>query len=177
MTSPTILHASWGSSCSYRVRICLNLKNIPYQVNPVKATRLGDEYRGYEVEMNPMKYIPILHIDSHVLIESLAIMQYLEETRPQPSLMPRDSYKRAQVRAICDAIASGIQPLQNTGPLHLLGKYSSKEKETEWARHWIIRGFSALEKLLLFSAGTCCVGDEITLADCCLVPQVLNARK
>uniref|UniRef100_A0A182K9D5 GST C-terminal domain-containing protein n=1 Tax=Anopheles christyi TaxID=43041 RepID=A0A182K9D5_9DIPT len=94
-------------------------------------------------------------------------MYYLEETRPQRPLMPQDVLKRAKV------IASGVQPLQNLIVLIHVGE----EKKKEWAQHWITRGFRAIEKLLSTSAGKFCVGDEITLADCCLVPQVFNARR
>lgn len=132
--------------------------------------------------------------DGHTLVESLAIMHYLEETRPQRPLLPQDVLKRAKVREICEVlslslsllkhflnpttfrsqvIASGIQPLQNLIVLIHVGE----EKKKEWAQHWITRGFRAIEKLLSTSAGKFCVGDEVTLADCCLVPQVFNARR
>ncbi|VVC87672.1 unnamed protein product [Leptidea sinapis] len=100
-------------------------------------------------------------------------MHYLEETRPQRSLMPQDCYKRAKVREICEVICSGIQPLQNLIVLIHVGE----EKKKEWAQHWITRGFRAVEKLLSSIAGKYCVGDEITLADCCLVPQVPRRPK
>lgn len=173
--SKVLLYSTWSSSCAYRVRICLALKGIPYDVILAKPAAKGYEMEDQGLELNPTKYVPVLQIDGHVLIESLAIMQYLEETRPEPSLMPKDFFKRAQVRAICDVIVSGIQPLQNSGPLKLIDEYTNK-KSHEWAQHWIMNGFAALEKLLLVSAGTYCVGDEITLADCCLLPQVRNAR-
>lgn len=134
----------------------------------------NDESVKYEA--NPMRYIPALEIDGHTLIESMAIMQYIEETRTQPALLPHDAYKRAQVRAICEVIVSGIQPLQNIGVLNHMGNYLG-ENERKWSQHWIIKGFIAIEKLLSNSAGKYCVGDEITLADCCLIPQVFNARR
>lgn len=111
--------------------------------------------------------------DGHILIESLSIMHYLEETRPQRPILPQDVHKRAKVREICEVIASGVQPLQNLIVLIHVGE----EKKKEWAQHWITRGFRAIEKLLSTSAGKYCVGDEITMADCCLVPQVFNARR
>lgn len=100
-------------------------------------------------------------------------MHYLEETRPQRPLLPQDVHKRAKVREICEVIASGVQPLQNLIVLIHVGE----EKKKEWAQHWITRGFRAIEKLLSTSAGKFCVGDEISMADCCLVPQVFNARR
>ncbi|CAB0013219.1 unnamed protein product [Nesidiocoris tenuis] len=119
-----------------------------------------------------MEHVPALQIDGHTLIESCSIMHYLEETRPQRALMPQDVYKRAKVREICDLICTGVQPLQNLVVLIYVGE----EKKREWAQHWITRGFRAVEKLLSSTAGKYCVGDEITLADCCLIPQVFSAR-
>lgn len=173
------LFSSWRSSCSYRVRICLNLKGIKYDLKPVNLIELAKQVpdnQSEDYKSNPMRYLPSLIIDNHTLVESMAIMQYLEETRPEPSLLPRDFFKRAQVRTICEIIVSGIQPLQNIGVLNLMGHYLS-EKEKAWSIHWILKGFTAIEKLLAESAGIYCVGDDITLADCCLVPQVYNARR
>jgi maleylacetoacetate isomerase len=120
-----------------------------------------------------LKTFLALQIDGHTLVESVAIMHYLDETRPQRPLLPQDFHKRAKVRELCEIISSGIQPLQNLIVLIHVGE----EKKKEWAQHWITRGFRAVEKLLSTSAGKYCVGDEITLADCCLVPQVFNARR
>lgn len=106
------------------------------------------------------------------MVESLSIIYYLNETRPQYPLMPTDFYKRAMVREICDTIASGIQPLQNLAVLIKMG-----DQKMEWARQVIARGFNAVEKLLYKSAGKYSVGDEITIADLCMVPQVYNARR
>lgn len=103
----------------------------------------------------------------------ISILHYLEETRPGRPLLPADVIKRSKVREICEVIASGIQPLQNLTVLIYVGE----EKKKEWAQHWITRGFRAVEKLLSVSAGKFCVGDEISMADCCLVPQVFNARR
>lgn len=103
----------------------------------------------------------------------ISILHYLEETRPGRPLLPADVIKRSKVREICEVIGSGIQPLQNLTVLIYVGE----EKKKEWAQHWITRGFRAVEKLLSVSAGKFCVGDEISMADCCLVPQVFNARR
>lgn len=126
----------------------------------------------------PQKYICVHFVsirppDGHTLIESVAIMHYLEETRPQRPLLPQDVHKRAKTREVCEVITAGIQPLQNLIVLIHVGE----EKKKEWAQHWITRGFRAIEKLLSTSAGKFCIGDEITMADCCLVPQVFNARR
>ncbi|XP_008195660.1 probable maleylacetoacetate isomerase 2 isoform X1 [Tribolium castaneum] len=169
-----LLYSYWRSSCSWRVRIALNLKEIPYDIKPVSLIKTGGEQHTNEFrEVNPMEQVPALHIDGVTLVESLSILAYLEETRPQRPLLPHDVVKRAKVREICEVIASGIQPLQNLVVLIHVGE----EKKNEWAQHWINRGFRAVEKLLSASAGKYCVGDEITLADCCLIPQVFNARR
>lgn len=187
-----ILYSYWRSSCSWRVRIALNLKEIPYDIKPISLIKSGGEQHCNEYrEVNPMEQVPALQIgiinrfvlllsllnyiisDGHTLIESLAIMHYLEETRPQRPLLPQDVHKRAKVRELCEIISSGIQPLQNLIVLIHVGE----EKKKEWAQHWITRGFRAIEKVLSTSAGKYCVGDEITMADCLLVPQVFNARR
>ncbi|XP_046658360.1 probable maleylacetoacetate isomerase 2 [Homalodisca vitripennis] len=169
-----ILYSYWRSSCSWRVRIALNLKEIPYDIKPVSLIKAGGEQHSNEFrELNPIEQVPVLQIDGNTLIESLSIMYYLEETRPQRPLLPQDVVKRAKVREICEVIASGIQPLQNLFVLIQVGE----AKKMEWAQLFINRGFRAVEKLLTSSAGKFCVGDELSIADCCLVPQVFNARR
>ncbi|XP_067894338.1 maleylacetoacetate isomerase isoform X2 [Heterodontus francisci] len=120
-----------------------------------------------------MKQVPALSIDGITLSQSLAIIQYLDETQPGPRLLPEDAKKRAQVRMISNHITSGIQPLQNLNVLQKIGD----EKKLEWAQHFIISGFQALENVLQQTAGRYCVGDEVTMADLCLVPQVYNAER
>lgn len=172
--SKVILYSYWRSSCSWRVRIALNLKEMPYEIKAVSLIKAGGEHHSNDFrELNPMEQVPAIHIDGHTLVESLSIMHYLEETRPNRPLLPLDVIKRAKVREICEVIVSGIQPLQNLSVLIHVGE----EKKDEWAKHWINRGFRAVEKLLGASAGKYCVGDEVTLADCCLIPQVFNARR
>ncbi|XP_062393355.1 maleylacetoacetate isomerase [Sardina pilchardus] len=168
-----VLHGYFRSSCSWRVRIALALKGIDYDqknVNLIKdgGQQVTDQYK----KVNPMQQVPALTIDDMTLSQSLAIIQYIEETRPGPHLLPPDPKKRAQVRMICDIIASGIQPLQN---LYVIKKIGA-EKDS-WAHHFIQRGFEALEPILKQTAGICCVGDEISMADICLVPQVYNAER
>uniref|UniRef100_A0A8C4XD58 maleylacetoacetate isomerase n=1 Tax=Erpetoichthys calabaricus TaxID=27687 RepID=A0A8C4XD58_ERPCA len=150
------------------------LKGIEYDQFPVNLIKDGgqqltDQYR----KINPMQQVPAVCIDGITISQSLAIIQYIEETRPSgPHLLPQDPKKRAQVRVICDLITSGIQPLQN---LHVLQKVG--EGKAEWAKYFIERGFQALEQILVQSAGQYCVGDEISMADICLVPQVYNAAR
>lgn len=109
------------------------------------------------------------------MIESLAIINFLEESYPDPTILPRDIYKRAKARAISDVICSGIQPLQNLK----VQQFSQPDGSLnfEWANYWISQGFSSLEKIISESAGEYCVGNEISVADCCLVPQVANAKR
>ncbi|XP_042293739.1 maleylacetoacetate isomerase isoform X3 [Sceloporus undulatus] len=119
-----------------------------------------------------MKQVPALKIDGITLSQSLAIIEYLEETRPNPRILPQDPKKRAQVRMISDHIVTGIQPLQNLSVLQQMG-----EKKLEWAQRCISSGFEALEQILKKTAGQYCVGNEVTMADLCLVPQVFNAER
>ncbi|XP_033167434.1 probable maleylacetoacetate isomerase 1 [Drosophila mauritiana] len=175
MATKPILYSYWPSSCSWRVRVALAIKKIDYDIKPtsllktVSGHAYTDEYR----EVNPMQKVPSLKIDGHTLCDSVAIMHYLEETRPQPALLPEDPVKRAKVREIVELICSGIQPLQNSSVLDHIGK----DQSLQWAQHWIARGFQGLEKVLSQSAGKFCVGDELSMADICLVPQVRNARR
>ncbi|KAL4613154.1 maleylacetoacetate isomerase isoform X1 [Arapaima gigas] len=168
-----VLHGYFRSSCTWRVRIAFALKGIEYEQVPVNLIKDGglqltDEYK----KVNPMQQVPAVTIDGMTLSQSLAIIQYIEETRPDPALLPVNPQKRAQVRMICDLIVSGIQPLQNLYVLQKIG-----EDKVSWAQHFITRGFVALESLLKQTAGKYCVGDEISMADICLVPQVYNAER
>ncbi|XP_043118604.1 maleylacetoacetate isomerase isoform X2 [Puntigrus tetrazona] len=168
-----VLHGYFRSSCSWRVRIAFALKGIEYEqkaVNLIKdgGQQLTDQFKA----INPMQQVPAVTIDGITLSQSLAIIQYIEETRPEPRLLPADPKQRARVRIICDIIAAGIQPLQN---LYVLQKVGAEK--VQWAQHFITRGFEALEPILKQTAGKYCVGDEISMADICLVPQVYNAER
>nr|QHU80065.1 glutathione S-transferase Z2 [Bemisia tabaci] len=167
------LYSYWRSSCSYRVRIVLNFKGIPYEVKPVNIWKKDEHLTPEYCAINPMQQVPALRIDGRTLIDSISIMHYLEETRPEQPLLPSDPADRAKVREIVSVIASGIQPLQNVGLLQLL----PEEERVQWAQRVINKGFTALEKLLANSAGKYCFGDSISIADCCLIPQVYNARR
>ncbi|XP_019374292.1 PREDICTED: maleylacetoacetate isomerase isoform X3 [Gavialis gangeticus] len=168
-----VLYSYFRSSCSWRVRIALALKGITYDQVPVNLLKDGGQQLTAEFQVvNPMQQVPALKIDGITLSQSLAIIEYLEETRPNPRLLPQDQKKRAQVRMISDHIVSGIQPLQNLAILQRVG-----EKKLEWAQHYITNGFQALERILKHTAGRYCVGDEVSMADLCLVPQVYNAER
>ncbi|XP_013796044.1 maleylacetoacetate isomerase isoform X2 [Apteryx mantelli] len=173
MDSKPILYSYFRSSCSWRVRIALALKGIAYDQVPVNLLKDGGQQFSAEFKaLNPMQQVPALKIDGITLSQSLAIIHYLEETRPNPKLLPQGPKKRAQVRMISDHIVSGIQPLQNLSILQRMG-----EKKMEWAQQCITSGFQALEQILQHTAGRYCVGDEVSMADLCLVPQVFNAER
>ncbi|XP_034714161.1 maleylacetoacetate isomerase isoform X2 [Etheostoma cragini] len=168
-----ILHGYFRSSCSWRVRIAFALKGIEYDQAPVNLIKDGGQQLTEQYKaLNPMQQVPAVEIDGIILSQSLAVIQYIDETRPGPRLLPADPKKRAQVRMISDVIASGIQPLQN---LYVIQKIGAEKGQ--WAQHFIDRGFQALEHILKQTAGEYCVGDEISMADICLVPQVYNAER
>ncbi|XP_003214419.1 maleylacetoacetate isomerase isoform X1 [Anolis carolinensis] len=168
-----LLYTYFRSSCTWRVRIALALKGIAYDPAPVNLVKDGGQQLSPEFQaVNPMKQVPALKIDGVTLSQSLAIIEYLEETRPNPRILPQDPKKRAQVRMISEHIASGIQPLQNLSVLQQMG-----DKKVDWAQRSISSGFEALERILQETAGRYCVGDEVTMADLCLVPQVYNADR
>ncbi|XP_077395672.1 maleylacetoacetate isomerase isoform X2 [Festucalex cinctus] len=168
-----VLHGYFRSSCSWRVRIAFALKGMEYDQVPVNLIKGGGQQLTEEYKtLNPMQQVPAVEMDGITLSQSLAIIQYIDETRTGPRLLPLDPKKRVQVRMISDLIASGIQPLQN---LHVIQKIGAEK--VPWAQHFINRGFEALEPLLKQTAGKYCVGDEISMADICLVPQVYNAER
>jgi len=151
----------------------LSMKNIPYEYKAVDLVKEGGEQLKpeYANEVNPMKGVPSLVVDGKIIAESVAIMEFLEETHPNPPLLPKDPFERAKVRQIVEAIASDIQPPQNLRVLKRL----EEAKRPEWAKYWIEEGFKGLELVLKQTSGEYCVGDQITFADCLLVPQVYNA--
>lgn len=168
-----VLHGYFRSSCSWRVRIAFALKGLEYDQVPVNLVKDGgQQYSSQYKTLNPMQQVPAVEIDGITLSQSLAVIQYIDETRPGQRLLPADPQKRAQVRMISDLIASGIQPLQNLSVIQKIGA-----EKVQWAQHFINRGFQALEPILKETAGKYCVGDEVSMADICLVPQVYNAER
>jgi maleylpyruvate isomerase len=176
------LYTYFRSSAAYRVRIALNLKGLDYEALPVHLLRNGgeqltDAYRA----INPSALLPTLDDDGAVIGQSLAIIEYLEETRPQVPLLPVDSADRARVRALALTVAADTHPLGNLRVLKYL-KHDlnlSEEVKLEWQRHWLRIGMATLETMLSGDArtGLYCHGDTPTLADCCLVPQVFGAQR
>lgn len=176
------LYTYWRSSSAYRVRIALNLKGLDWESVPVHLVRDGGEQHRPEYRaVNPHGQVPALEDGELTLTESLAIIEYLEETRPEPALLPGDAAGRARVRSLALLVACGIQPLNNLGVLQYLGEAAGLDQawRDRWYRHWVCVGFDALEARLARdpATGRFCHGDTPGLADCCLVPQVYNARR
>jgi maleylpyruvate isomerase len=173
------LYSYFRSSAAYRVRIALNLKGVPYDTVPIHLQKEGGINRKPEFRtINPHMRLPALRLDSgDVLIQSLAIIGYLDDIHPQPPLLPRDPIAKARVRAIAEVIACDIHPLNNIGPLRYLKNVFGQDqsKIDAWYHNWIHDGFQAIEEMI--SPGPYTFGGEITLADVCLVPQVYNARR
>ncbi len=175
------LYGYWRSSCSWRVRIALNHKGLPYENVSVHLVKDGGEQHGEAHRArNPMRTVPTLELTEggrvlH-LSQSLAILEYLEERHPSPPLLPAEPLERARVRMLAEMVNSGIQPLQNLSVLRRLkGEMGADEKA--WAVYWIQRGLEALQVAVRETAGTYCMGDAVSLADLCLVPQLYNARR
>lgn len=176
------LYNYFRSSASFRVRIALALKGLDYEYASVHLLRDGGQQFGAEFKaLNPAALVPVLDDDGAVLTQSLAIIEYLDETRPQPPLLPADAVGRARVRALALAIACEIHPLNNLRVLGYLGKTLgvSEEQKNAWYRHWVESGLAAVEAMLAGDprTGACCHGDAPTLADICLVPQIFNAQR
>lgn len=176
------LYTYYRSSAAFRVRIALELKGLSYRSIPVHLLRDGGGQHSAEyVARNPQRLIPALDVDGHTVTQSLAILEYLEESHPQPALLPSDALGRARVRALAAAIACDIHPLNNLRVLRYLNSTLGidEPRRDAWYRHWVVTGFDALEALLQRDRppGPYCHGEAPTLADCCLIPQVFNANR
>jgi maleylacetoacetate isomerase/maleylpyruvate isomerase len=176
------LYTYFRSSAAYRVRIALNLKGLPYEAVPVHLVRDGGEQRKPPyLAVNPAGLVPALEDDGRVITQSLAIMEYVDETHPAAPLLPGDAFGRARVRAIAQSIACDIHPVNNLRVLRYLKQEVgvSDDAKDAWYRHWVETGLAAVEALLANDprTGRYCHGDTPGLADCCLVPQVFNALR
>lgn len=173
-----ILHNYFRSSTSYRARIAMNLKNLPYEykaVNLLKAEQQTPEYK----KLNPIGGVPTLIHNGKIIPDSYAIIEYLEEAYPTPALLPKDNYLRARIRQVCEIVNSSMHPMGNLRVLSYLEKtkgYTQEQKE-EWFQEWAYRGLEALEKNLQEFAGTYSFGDTVTMADVFIIPQVMTCQR
>ena len=171
------LYSYFRSSAAYRVRIALNLKGLPFETASVHLLK-EDNKRPQFRAVNPQMRVPALSTpQGETLIQSLAIIEYLDETHPEPPLLPKDPVARAKVRALAQLVACDIHPLNNVAPLRYLKNQMGQEQSAidAWYHHWVLAGFEALEDLI--EPGPYAWGKQVTLADVCLVPQVANARR
>jgi maleylpyruvate isomerase len=175
------LYTFFRSSASYRVRIALNLKGLAYEQMPIHLRRAGGEqFAAAYKAINPQALVPALEDNGGILTQSLAIIEYLEERYPKPPLLPADPADRALVRSMALVVACEIHPIQNLRVLVHLKKHlqQSEDDLNRWARHWIDLGLTALEQMTATPKhGKFCFDDTPTLADICLVPQLVNARR
>ena len=174
------LYNYFRSSASFRVRIALELKGLTYDYLPVHLVK-GEQKQAAYAEVSPSLLVPTLETDSgERLSQSMAIIEYLDETYPEPRLLPADPLGRAKVRALAQVVACEIHPLNNLRVLKYLVKELKVEGETknEWYRHWVREGLEIFERELAQQpASTYCYGETPSLADCCLVPQIFNGRR
>lgn len=179
-TGQLTLHTYFRSSASFRVRIALALKGLPWEAVPVHLVRGGGEQRREDfLALNPSGLVPVLRDRDVTVTQSLAIIEYLEELQPEPNLIGRTAAERARVRSLSLDIACEIHPLNNLRVLRYLThdlKVAEDEKN-RWYRHWVETGLEVVERQLAEQPGTYCHGDTPTLADCTLVPQVVNAQR
>jgi len=170
------------SSAGYRVRIAMNLKGIPFERSSIHLVKNGGQQHSPTYKaINPQELVPTLEVDGHLIGQSLAVIEYLDETHPTPPLLPNYPLERARVRQLANLIACDIHPINNLSSRHRLKEmgHSDDEIMTKWYAHWITRGFAALEQLVAAAkeTGRFCHGDAPTLADICLVPQMANAYR
>ena len=172
------LYNYFRSSASYRVRIALALKGLEYDYKPVHLTKNEHLHESYAA-VSASRLVPLLRDGDHMLTQSLAIIEYLDETHPEPPLLPKAPAERARVRALALDVACEIHPLNNLRVLRYLVRdlKVSEDDKDRWYRHWVETGLEVVERQLAAQPGTYCHGSTPTLADCCLVPQIFNAQR
>jgi maleylacetoacetate isomerase len=173
------LYSYFRSSAAFRVRIALNLKGLAYDTVPIHLTKDGGKHKTADYRaVNPQMRVPALTLSSgETLVQSLAIIEYLDEAYPNPPLLPADAIARAQVRAVSQIIACDIHPLNNTAALNYLKNQLKHDQAAAdaWYTSWVAAGFEAVEAMI--RPGPYAFGSEVTVADLCLVPQVFNAKR
>ncbi len=182
MSGALVLHTYWRSSAAYRVRIALHLKGLAFDSVPVHLVQGGGEQRTPAfAARNPQKLVPTLQHGDAVLTQSLAIIEYLDETWPDVALLPRDAVARQRTRALAQLVACDIHPLGNLRVLQYLERDGAFDDaaRAQWIARWVGDGLAAFEALLegWGGSGRYCIGDAPTLADCALVPQLYNAHR
>jgi len=173
------LYDYWRSSASYRVRIALNLKGLSYDMVTVNLLK-GEQKGADNLKRNPQGFVPSLDLDGDMMTQSLAIIEYLDELHPSPALMPATARERARVRTLSHAIAMDIHPVCNLGVVQRIVELSGGDDQVKvnWMREFIAKGLNAFEELLTDGqSGKFCHGDQVGLADICLIPQVYNADR
>ena len=173
------LYSAWRATAPYRVRIGLNLKGIAYDYHALDLVA-GDQHKAEYRAVNPQRLTPALDLGdgSDILTQSLAILEWLDETHPEPAILPRDPMDRARVRIMADIIACDIHPLNNTRVIRALGAMQvGQPRQAQWMERWMSDGFSTLEPMIAKYGKGFAFGDTPTIADCCLVPQVYSARR
>jgi maleylpyruvate isomerase len=170
------LYGFWRSTCTWRVRIALQLKAVEYQYQPINLVE-GEQNQDDYGRVNPMRQVPVLELDDGTrLAQSMAILDWLDATHPEAPLLPRALMDRVRARQQAEIIVSGIQPLQNTSTQSYV-RDEMKMDPKEWTRHWVKKGLAALEIEMAATAGRFAVGDSVSIVDLCLVPEMYFARR
>ncbi|ENW96260.1 maleylacetoacetate isomerase [Acinetobacter sp. NIPH 298] len=172
------LYSYFRSSAAYRVRIALNIKQLAYETQPIHLVKNEQQQADYQA-LNPSQLVPTLVDADQTLSQSISILEYLEEAYPEVALLPKNIAERAKIRAFSQAIACDIHPLNNLRVLKYLQQDLglNDQQKSNWYQHWMLQGFQSLEAQLQDSNGQFCFGTQATFADCCLIPQVYNAKR
>ena len=171
------LYSYYRSSCSYRVRIGLYLKELPFNYKAIHLLKSGGErFQSKFRKINPFSQVPCLKHGDLFLSQSLPILLYLEKLKPEPALLPENSFQAAEILSFCEMINSGIQPLQNLSVLKYIEDTVQSDK-SQWSKYWIKKGLAGCEIFLKSRAKSFCFGDKLSLADCFLIPQIYNAQR